>query len=278
MTDNQKRQPLDNLCDIVNLERYPIIDLDAEEGRNLVTHCRQQFTDSVSCLLPEFLLPDAVNTILETVEGKANQAHLCDRYRSPYGVYNPVHDETVALAEDAPHSTPQRRSVHYLAYDEFSEQSMLHRLYGSPLLARFAAAVLGVPVIHPVADPLMAAPVTLHYQGSELGWHCDTQEFTITVMFRPSDKGGEFQYFPMAGPKDENFQRVPDVLGGNHDAVRNVQFDAGSILLFRGANTLHRVTPTESIKPRVLSVFHYERTPGRMFDSDWKQVVFGRVA
>src|SRR5262249_42356981 len=111
-----------------------------------------------------------------------------------------------------------------------------------------------------------------------LGWHCDTQEFTITVMFRPSESGGEFQYYPKAGPRDENYARVPAVLGGGLCGGRTVAFDAGTIILFRGANTLHRVTPTRSGKPRVLSVFHYEQTPGRIFEDQFKRDVFGRVA
>jgi hypothetical protein len=55
------------------------------------------------------------------------------------------------------------------------------------VLAKFASAVLDVAAIFPAADPLMAAPVTVHYRDSKPGLHCDTQEFTITVMFRPSE-------------------------------------------------------------------------------------------
>jgi hypothetical protein len=267
------------LGDIVDLERYPITDLESPAGRALVARFRLEFTDAVSCALPGFVRPQAVAAFLAEVEAKEERAFRSSRYRSPYGTYRPVHDEEVrGLSADDPHIKPQLRIVHYLAYDEFGADSILHRLYEAPELAAFAAAVLEVPAIYPAADPLMAAPVSLHYEGCELGWHCDTQEFTITVMFRPSEGGGQFQYYPLAGPKDANFAKVPDVLAGDTSGVRTVPFEAGTIVLFRGANTLHRVTPTRGGKPRVLSVFHFEQVPGRMFDDQFKLDVFGRVA
>ena len=182
------------------------------------------------------------------------------------------------LADDDPHLEPQRRRLDHLAYDEFAADSVIHRLYESPELTTFAAAVLGVPELCRVADPLMAAPVSLHYDGCELGWHCDTPEFVITVMFRPAEAGGQFQYFPKAGPRDENFERVPHLLQGDCDGVKTVPFDAGTIMLFRGASTLHRVTPARGEKPRIIAILHFETTPGRIYSDEFKLDAFGRVA
>jgi len=264
--------------DIVDLERYPIQDLDSTAGKALVARCRQAFADDVSCALPGFIRASAVDALVADVESRENRAFLSSRYRSAYGFYKPKHGLTSgARGPDEPHAAPQRRHVHYLAYDEFDEDSLLHRLYEAPQLARFTAAILEISAIYPAADKLMAAPVTLHYRGSELGWHCDTQEFTITTMFRPSERGGEFQYVPNVGPGDENYARVPEIFEGDRTGVRTVPFDAGDIILFRGSNTLHRVTQTESDRPRLLSVFHFERTPGHVFDDQFKLDVFGRT-
>ena len=45
----------------------------------------------------------------------------------------------------------------------------LHTLYESRDVCAFTAAVLGLPEIHPVADHMMAAPVSLHYEMSSAG-------------------------------------------------------------------------------------------------------------
>ena len=272
-----KHQPTSwSLGDIVNLERYPIGDLESEQGRKLITHCQAQFIDSVSCELPEFILPIAIESVITDVEAREERAFRSSRQRSAYGFYAPSHNETPAVEENDPHAALQWRDVCYLAYDEFQPGSVLHTLYESKEVCGFTAAVLGLPEVHTVADPMMAAPVSLHYEGCQLGWHCDTQEFTITVMFRTSEEGGLFEYMPMAGPGDANSHRVPGVFDGDRSEVRSVDIQPGSVVLFRGANTLHRVTPTHGRKPRLLSVFHFEQQPGRVYPEEWKVDVFGR--
>ncbi len=270
--------PQDRIDDIVDLDRYPIHDLGSPRGTDLVEQCRQAFSDDVSCQLPGFIRSDAVAELVAEIEQREYRAVLSSRYRSPYGTYTPAHDETPDdHAATVAHTAPQRRHVHYLAYDEFETNSKLHRLYESPAVAAFAAAVLDIPALYHAADPLMGAPVTFHYPDCELGWHCDTQEFTITALFRPSASGGEFQYVPSVGPDDENYARVPSILDGDEQLIRTVAFNAGDIIIFRGANTLHRVTRTTGGEPRLLAVLHYERTPGRIFDDQFKLDVFHRT-
>jgi len=265
-----------SLADIVNLERYPIDALDTDRGRELISWCRAQFVDSVSCELPAFIRPDAIESVINDVESREAHAFRSSRQRSAYGFYSPSHSETPEVSEDDPHAALQWRDVCYLGYDEFDAGSVLHALYESEEVCAFSAAVLGLPEVHTVADPLMAAPISLHYEGCQLGWHCDTQEFTITVMFRTSEAGGLFEYVPLAGPGDANFECVPEVFNGDRTLVRSVDIQPGSIVLFRGANTLHRVTPTQGGKPRVLCVFHLEQKPGRIYPDQWKIDVFGR--
>ena len=267
------------LGEIVDLDRYPITDLAAPAGRALVEDCRSRFADAVLCELPGFVRQAAFAAVIADVEGVTPRAHLSHRHRHAYGFYDPQHGEVPeALGADDPRARRHRRHTYYLAYDESAADSVLHRLYESRAMAAFAAAVLDVPAIYQVADPLMAAPVSLHHEGCELGWHCDTQEFTLTVMFRPSEAGGIFEYVPLTGPRDASYDAVPAVFDGDRSLVRAVPIQAGSIVLFRGANTLHRVTPTRGMRDRILSVFHFERTPGRIYEDQFKLDVFGRAA
>lgn len=265
-----------SLADIVNLERYPISDLNSQQGCRLVARCQAEFVDAVNCELPEFILPGAIAAVIADVEAREERAFRSARQRSAYGFYAPSHNEALDVEKTDPHAALQWRDVYYLAYDEFLPGSVLHTLYESKQVCAFTAAVLGLPEIHTVADHMMAAPVSLHYQGCQLGWHCDTQEFTITAMFRTSEEGGIFEYMPLAGRGEANFDRVPAVFAGERTEVRSVAIQPGSIVLFRGANTLHRVTPTRGQKPRLLSVFHLEQQPGRVYPEQWKVDVFGR--
>ena len=268
-------QPRWSLADIVDLERYPIRDLDSEQGRELVVRCQAEFVDAVSCELPSFVRPFAIEAVIADIEARESHAFRSSRQRSAYGFYAPSHGESINVEQNDPHAALQWRDVCYLAYDEFQPGSVLHTLYESKEVCAFTAAVLGLPQIHTVADHMMAAPVSLHYEGCQLGWHCDTQEFTITVMFRTSEDGGLFEYMPQAGPGGANFDRVPAVFDGDRTEVRSVDIQPGSIVLFRGSNTLHRVTETRGQRPRLLSVFHLEQEPGRVYPEQWKVDVFG---
>ena len=256
---------------IVNLEEYPITEPGSSRAA-LVAKCRSNFLDDVLCELPGFLRPEAVEAVVASVESRRDRAHSSSRYRRAYKPYAPLQDNLPAW-----HSTLHRRHCAYLAYDEFEPGSVLPALYQDERFIGFAAEVLGLAVLYPAADPLVAVCVTLHESGSEVGWHYDTQSFTVTAMFRPSDEGGIFEYVPQAGPGDGNYERVPEVFDNDRTLVRTVSIKPGSIVLFRGDNTLHRVTPTKGETYRILSTFLYEETPGRVYPDGFKLDLFGRT-
>ena len=238
----------------------------------MVEKCRSKFLDDVLCELPDFLRPEAVEAVVTSVESRHERAHSSSRYRRAYKPYAPLQDNLPAW-----HATLHRRHCAYLAYDEFEPGSVLPALYQDQRFIGFAAQVLGLPMLYPAADPLVAVCVTLHDSGSEVGWHYDTQSFTVTAMFRPSDEGGVFEYVPQAGPGGSNYERVPEVFENDRALVRTVSIKPGSIVLFRGDNTLHRVTPTKGGTYRILSTFLYEETPDRIYPDGFKLDLFGRT-
>ena len=223
------------LNQIVDLERYPIIDLESAPGRLLVDTCRSRFEDGVLCELEGFLRPEAVQAVIAQVEACREHAFLSSRRRTAYSAYAPIHDEAPAtLEEDSAYAKLFRRHCYYLAFDEFVSGSVLPVLYKNEQFSKFVAAALNVPALYPSADPLMGAPVSLHTPGSEIGWHCDTQEYTVTVLFRASDEGGIFQYVPQSGPSDINYRLVPALFDGDESLIRSIPIRPGSIVLFRG--------------------------------------------
>lgn len=61
---------------IVDLERYPIMDLESPAGNALVERCRKAFRDDVSCLLRGFVKPQAVARMVADAEAKEADAFL----------------------------------------------------------------------------------------------------------------------------------------------------------------------------------------------------------
>ena len=83
-----------------------------------------------------------------------------------------------------------------------------------------------------------------------------------------------------AGPRVEAgnqvFERVEEVLGGRLQPD-TLQFEPGDLVLFRGRNALHRVTPTEGPITRMLAVFAFNDQPGVKLSDSALATIYGRT-
>ncbi len=61
-------------------------------------------------------------------------------------------------------------------------------------------------------------------------------------------------------------------------AVRALDLEAGALVVFRGRTALHRVTPVEGARPRLLAVLSYDPEPGKMLTEHTRRIFYGRVA
>ena len=66
------------------------------------------------------------------------------------------------------------------------------------------------------------------------------------------------------------------VLDGD-EPVRTLDFDPGDLVLFRGRNAMHRVTPTRGETTRILVVFAYNDQPGVALSESALQTFYGRA-
>src|SRR5208282_2194060 len=60
------------LAQMIDLDRYPIMDLRADAALRLTQHCRRQLNDTGACELPGFLTPECVAELVR--EGDALSA------------------------------------------------------------------------------------------------------------------------------------------------------------------------------------------------------------
>ena len=129
-------------------------------------------------------------------------------------------------------------------------------IYDAPEFREFIATIVGEPVLYEYADPLSS--INVHYadEGQELGWHFDNSEFAITLLLQAPQSGGQFEYIRdlrNAETGEMNFPGVAAVLDGEA-AVEQLMVAPGTLVLFRGRNAIHRVTPTVGARTRILVV------------------------
>ena len=104
--------------------------------------------------------------------------------------------------------------------------------------------------------------------------------FAVTLLLQAPEAGGVFEY--VAGARDaaageHGFATVDAVLDGEADAdVATLDFAPGDLVLFRGRDALHRVTPTVGDVTRILVVFAFNDEPGVRLSESALATFYGR--
>ena len=91
--------------------------------------------------------------------------------------------------------------------------------------------------------------------------------------------GGSFEFIKSMRNADSgemNFSGVEEVLAGSCSAVQ-LNMSAGDLVLFRGRNAIHRVTPVEGERTRILAVLAYNSEPGVSLSEAARMTFFGRL-
>ena len=73
-----------------------------------------------------------------------------------------------------------------------------------------------------------------------------------------------------------NFQLAGKVLEGEIP-TKKLAMDAGALVLFRGRNSMHRVTPTIGDRTRMLVVLAYNTEPGVSLSESARMTFYGRL-
>ncbi|MCP5081366.1 MAG: 2OG-Fe(II) oxygenase [Alphaproteobacteria bacterium] len=260
--------------DILNLSDYPLNQLESEAGRALVARCQADLAETGMFNLTGLVRPAAlaacVNEVVPELEANA-YSHAQE--------HNIYFKKTVeGLASDHPALKTSRTSNRKICGDQM-DGFVLTKIYEWPPLAAFLAAVMGKPRLHVMADPLARVNVMTYTHGETLNWHFDRSEFTTTLLLQAPDAGGEFQYRSgLRSDDDPNYDGVAKLLAGEDDELRTMPLSSGTLNVFRGKNTAHRVSTVEGSTERILAVFSYYERAGVNFSTEDRIKFYGRAA
>lgn len=264
---------------LVDLERYPVTDVAGPGAAIADRHAAELAATGVS-ILPGFLRAEALPGLVAECEALAAGAYLQDVQGTPY-LELPDPD---AWEPGHPRVTWSRSAVHTVAYDRFDPAtSGLRALFESDDLLAFVSRILGRAPLHRYADPLGAMNLAVMRAGDTLGWHFDQTDFVVSLAIQPSDAGGAFENVQRLrwtddGGIDERYDMVARVLAGEApELVTTVPMTAGTLMLFEGRWSLHRVTPVEGDTARHVALFGFDTSPGTMSSELLKAIRYGRT-
>ncbi len=257
----------------VDLKQYPLDQPESDAYVALVDQARADLARDGMFNLPGFLTDQARLNCVERLLPRFSSDAF--RHARSHNIYFRKD------VKDLPHDHPalvERETVNSTLCADQLEDTALNDLYTWPPFAAFLAAVMGKPALYPMADPLARLNAMAYGDGEALNWHFDRAEFTTTLLLQSPDAGGEFEYaHDLRSDTDPNYQGVADLLADK--LPRQIaHLTAGTLNVFRGKNTAHRVTPSLGHNPRIIAVFSYFDVPGVVFSAKEQLGFYGRTA
>jgi hypothetical protein len=260
--------------EILDLDRFPLDRPGSPEWHKLVTRCRAELAQDGMFNLEDLAKPDAVARAMSEI--KPIMDTLSFVHKRSHNIY--FKKEVPGLAPDHPALHLVDTMSHTVCGDQLS-QSVLAWIYEWPQFAVFLAACMEKETLYTMRDPLARLNVMSYREGEALNWHFDRSEFTTTLLLQKPESGGEFEYRSnLRSDADPNYDGVARLLEGKDNDVKVMSVNPGTLNVFKGKNTLHRVTPVKGPKDRYVAVFSYYERPGVMFSKEDQVGFYGRAA
>ena len=256
------------LASILNTKSHPI---DAPKYRS---KCKSMLDRDGVLVLNNFLLKDSIRSILEEAKQQEKLAYYCV---NEHNVYLDPNDNNY------PKSHPRNRTVisskGCITDDQVPKDSALRALYDSDDFKEFLCSVLNEESLYKYDDNLSSINIHFAKTGQELGWHFDNSSFAITLLIQKPEAGGDFEYirdFRNSKNNDNNYDQVLDLMNGQCHP-KKLNMENGSLVLFRGKDAIHRVTPTIGNRTRILSVLAYNSEPNVKLSETARMTFFGKL-
>jgi hypothetical protein len=258
---------------LVDLTRYPILEPESARMGQVLDWARARLRDTGACEVPGFLTAEGLEAIRADALRLAPTAYRSEGYGT---AYLDVPDFT--LPEDHPRRWIGRAAVGVVAYDRFPADSPLRRLYEWDPFMRFIEAVLGRGTLYRYADPLGALNLAVMGDGDELQWHFDQTDFVVSLAVQDADEGGDFEVAPrIRSAADERYDAVARVLRGDRDEVVRLPMTPGTLLIFEGRHSVHRVSRISGATDRLVGLLAYDTRPGTCSTELLRLARYGRT-
>jgi hypothetical protein len=223
-------------------------------------------------VLPGFLRDEVLPPLAAECDALAPDGHFSEVQGTPY-----IDLPDLEAPEGHPRRTLGRTALSAVAYDRFPAGSRLRALYEWDPLLEFVRVLLGRERLFRYADPLGALNLAVMRDGDELAWHFDQTDFVVSLAIQSSESGGDFECVPMVrSASDERYDAVAAVLRGDEKPL-TVPMTPGTLMLFEGRRSIHRVTPIRGPRPRYVALLAYDTKPGTDSSPLLKRVRYGRL-
>lgn len=260
--------------DIIDLQRYPLDRPGSPPWQALVERCRADLLREGMYNLEGLLKPAAIAQAVAEIAPVMETLSFVHKRR--HNIY--FRKEIPGLAPDHPALRLCDTVNRTICADQITQSVPLWIYEWSPFIT-FLAATMQKDSLYPMHDPLARVNVMSYRDGETLNWHFDRSEFTTTLLLQAPESGGEFIYrSDLRTDEDPNYGGVARLLAGEDGEVKTLKLSAGTLNVFRGKNTAHKVGTVKGNCERLIAVFSYFDRPGVTFSKEEQMGFYGRTA
>ncbi len=258
---------------ILDLDRYPLDRPGTPEWAALVDRCRADLAREGMFNLDGLVKPDALDKAIAELRPVIDTKSFT--HKRMHNIY--FRKDIPGLAADHPALRLTETINHTVCADQITQSVPLWIYEWAPFIS-FLAATMGKDALYPMRDSLARVNVMSYRDGEALNWHFDRSEFTTTLLLQSPDEGGEFVYrSDLRCDNDPNYDGVARLLRGEDAAVKTLRLKAGTLNVFRGKNTAHKVSTVRGNRERIVAVFSYFDRPGVVFTREDQIGFYGRA-
>jgi len=286
----------------MNTSKYPWLcspDLSSPEAQAQVEQARHKYQTEGAVTFPEFIENKALEAVVADCRKQEDAAFTTDDTHTAYlkQVDMQLHPP------DSVYNHSMRTQVASIAFDELSMDSPLVLLYQHPTLLQLVSLIVQKTPLYLSADPIGCCSINVFRPGYYHSFHFDESEFSTTIMLQEASDSstGLFQYTrplrdttdDLALPRvaaaiethDETCtQRFAETAAATHHEneddptmhLSTLDFQPGTLSIFSGSRSLHRVTRVNGDQSRLVAVLTYSSTPNFVNTPETQRLFWGR--
>jgi hypothetical protein len=287
----------------MNFEKYPwLTDLSSPEAVSEIEEARSKYKETGAATFPNILTPEALDSCIRDARAQEDDAFTTDDVHTAY--LRPV---DLAFDSRSVKNYEMRTQVASIAFDELPKNSKLAEFYQHPILRLLVSRVVGKDEIYHSDDSLGCCSINVFRPGYHHSFHFDESEFSTTLMLQEAsvNETGLFQYTnPLRErPDDLALESVAQTISiyvstvsDDHPSfvelesdtnskpstiaplVHTLEFVPGTLSIFAGSKSLHRVTKVEGTCSRLVAVLTFASKPGFRNSAAVQKLFWGRSA
>mmetsp|Transcript_15572 Transcript_15572/g.23556 ORF Transcript_15572/g.23556 Transcript_15572/m.23556 type:complete len:283 (+) Transcript_15572:140-988(+) len=257
----------------INYSKYPIDqfenDVDGKYNYLLQNSIKQINCDGFVSL-PSFLLPDAVDKLTACIL-KLEEDGVGFYSSDSHNVFLDADDQSDAMSPLHPRriqldSSKLIINASDLLLAKEAQAPNLDELFMSQRsVLNFISSVMQTK-LYPSTDPYGKFYANIFREGDGLNYHFDRSEYSISLILQPSEEGGEFQFLPNSRTIVEGWDEmildiddIAEAVAPHSLEMKRPKLAAGDLYLFRGQNSLHRVSEiTKGKRINIILTFNTE--------------------